>query len=33
LLDQTVDMAEEIWYAWESRLAREAILKVAEGPE
>jgi hypothetical protein len=33
LLDQTVDMAEEIWEARERRLAREATLKVAERPE
>ena len=31
LLDQTVDMAEEIWSARERRLAREATLKVAKG--
>ena len=33
LLDQTVDMAEEIWNARERRLAREATLKVAERTE
>jgi hypothetical protein len=33
LVDQTVDMAEEIWNARERRLAREATLKVAEQPE
>jgi len=33
LLDQTVDMAEEIWEARERRLAREATLKVAERPQ
>jgi hypothetical protein len=33
LLDQTVDMAEEIWEARERRLARVATLEVAEGPE
>jgi len=33
LLDQTVDMAEEIWEARQRRLAREETLKVAERPE
>jgi hypothetical protein len=33
LLDQVVGMAEVIWNARERRLAREAMLKVAEQPE